>query len=98
MVFFGRSSLERALAQYVAHYHEERNRQGLQNRLLKRSDGIINRVGRVKRLTTEFSDTTAPHWPDDGRCSSLSLALPGEARTSATSQIPDLFVPVRLNR
>jgi len=49
MVFFGRSSLERALAQYVAHYHEERNHQGLQNRLLKRSDGNINRVGRVKR-------------------------------------------------
>jgi putative transposase len=49
MVFFRRSSLERALAHYVAHSHEERNHQGLQNRLLKRSDGIINRVGRVKR-------------------------------------------------
>ncbi|WP_209005394.1 integrase core domain-containing protein [Steroidobacter agaridevorans] len=49
MVFFGRSSLERALTHYVAHYHEERNHQGLQNRLLKRSDGPINQVGRVKR-------------------------------------------------
>jgi hypothetical protein len=35
MVFFSRSSLERALTHYVAHYHEERNHQGLQNRLLK---------------------------------------------------------------
>jgi hypothetical protein len=39
MVFFSRSSLERAPTQYVAHYHEERNHQELQNRLLKSSDG-----------------------------------------------------------
>lgn len=53
MVFFSRSSLERALTQYVAHYHEERNHQGLQNRLLKRSDRPIRlggRVGRRERL------------------------------------------------
>jgi len=34
MILFGRTSLERALA----HYHEERNHRGLQNRLLKCSD------------------------------------------------------------
>ncbi|HEY5759015.1 MAG TPA: integrase core domain-containing protein [Steroidobacter sp.] len=53
MVFFSRSSLERTLTHYVAHYHEERNHQGLQNRLLKCSDGPINlrgRVGRRERL------------------------------------------------
>jgi putative transposase len=49
MIFFGRPSLERALAHYTAHYHEERNHQGLQNRLLKCSGGPIDRVGRVKR-------------------------------------------------
>jgi putative transposase len=49
MVFFSRSSLERALMHYVAHYHEERNHQGLQNRLLKCSDGPINLVGRAER-------------------------------------------------
>ena len=49
MVFFSRSSLERALTHYVAHYHEERNHQGLLNRLLKRSDGPINLGGRVER-------------------------------------------------
>src|ERR1044072_6647353 len=49
MVFFGRSSLERTLAHYVTHYHEERNHQGLHNHPLKRSDGPINRVGQVKR-------------------------------------------------
>ena len=49
MVFFSRSSLERALTHYVAHYHEERNHQGLQNRLLKCSDGSIDLDGRVQR-------------------------------------------------
>jgi len=49
MVFFSSSSLERALTQYVAHYHEERNHQGLQNRLLKRTDRPIRRGGRVQR-------------------------------------------------
>ncbi len=49
MIFFGRSSLERALTLYVAHYHEERNHQGLQNRLLKCSDGPVNLGGRVQR-------------------------------------------------
>lgn len=49
MIFFSRSSLERALAHYVAHYHEERNHQGLQNRLLKCSEGPTNLGGRVER-------------------------------------------------
>jgi transposase InsO family protein len=42
MVFFGRSSLERALTHYLAHSHEERNHQGLQNHLLRCSDGVSN--------------------------------------------------------
>jgi len=41
--------LERALTHYVAHYHEERNHRGLQNRLLKCPDRAINLDGRVGR-------------------------------------------------
>jgi transposase InsO family protein len=37
MIFFGRRSLERALAEYTVHYHGERNHQGLGNRLLENS-------------------------------------------------------------
>ncbi len=33
-LLFGERSLRRALQQYVAHYHEERNHQNKQNRLL----------------------------------------------------------------
>ena len=34
LILFGESSLRRALQQYVAHYHEERNHQGKQNTIL----------------------------------------------------------------
>lgn len=54
MIFFGRSSLERALTQYVTHYHRERNHQGLRNRLLYGSPAVANhsrsRVTRRQRL------------------------------------------------
>ena len=34
LILFGERPLRRALQQYVTHYHEERNHQGKQNRLL----------------------------------------------------------------
>ncbi len=34
MIFLGKTSLKHAIQQYMAHYHAERNHQGLQNRLL----------------------------------------------------------------
>jgi len=34
MVFFGESSLRRALSEFELHYHAERNHQGLDNRLI----------------------------------------------------------------
>jgi hypothetical protein len=34
LILFGEGPLRRALQQYVTHYHEERNHQGKQNRLL----------------------------------------------------------------
>ena len=35
MILFGEASLRRTLRQYVAHYHSERNHQGVGNRLLQ---------------------------------------------------------------
>ena len=34
LLLFGESSLRRALQQYIVHYHEERNHQGKDNRIL----------------------------------------------------------------
>ena len=35
MIFVGQASLRRAIGEYPAHYHEERNHQGLGNRLIR---------------------------------------------------------------
>ena len=35
MIFIGQASLRRAIGEYMAHYHEERNHQGLENRLIR---------------------------------------------------------------
>ncbi len=35
VILFGEASLRRALRNYIAHYHSERNHQGVENRLLK---------------------------------------------------------------
>ena len=40
MIFFGKRSLERAVAEYVEHYHTERNHQGLNNDLIEPGDEI----------------------------------------------------------
>lgn len=40
MIFFGQDSLQHAISQFVAHYHAERNHQGLENRLLRPAPAI----------------------------------------------------------
>ena len=41
MILFGEASLRRALTEYVAHYHAERNHKGVDNRLLEPLDASI---------------------------------------------------------
>jgi len=50
---FGERHLRRSLAEYVEHYHRERNHQGLENQLIARTsltDGTIGRIRRRPRL------------------------------------------------
>jgi transposase InsO family protein len=49
IIFFNRGSLERALGQYIEHYHSERNHQGIGNRLLRSPTGSPLRCGPVRR-------------------------------------------------
>ena len=35
MIFFGQDSLRQAVGEFMAHYHAERNHQGLENRLVR---------------------------------------------------------------
>ena len=48
MIFFGRRSLERALNEFVAHYHTERNHQGLGNRIIDRGEEVGQETGDVE--------------------------------------------------
>ena len=49
MIFVGQASLRRAVAEYVDHYHGERNHQGLDNRLIRTTPSSVKGVGMVHR-------------------------------------------------
>jgi transposase InsO family protein len=49
MIFFGQTSLRHAIRQFMAHYHEERNHQGLENRLLRPLCAVREPHAPVKR-------------------------------------------------
>ena len=48
MIFYGEKSLRRALREYVAHYHAERNHQGLGNALIDRGDTVGAVAGKIR--------------------------------------------------
>ena len=47
MIFFGERSLRNAIREYLAHYHAERNHQGLGNELIEASDKVGSLDGEV---------------------------------------------------
>jgi transposase InsO family protein len=51
MIFVGQASLRRAIAEYMAHFHEERNHQGLENRLIRRKPAIAANDAAIDRRT-----------------------------------------------
>ncbi|QDU82467.1 hypothetical protein Pla110_42240 [Polystyrenella longa] len=48
MIFFGQYSLERALREYVAHYHAERNHHGLDNQLIEPDEEVGCVPGKIE--------------------------------------------------
>jgi putative transposase len=46
MIFVGRASLEKTIAEYIAHYHDERSHQGLGNEIVSRVP--VQRVGEIE--------------------------------------------------
>ena len=49
MIFIGQASLHRAIAEFMAHYHEERNHQGLENRLIRDLPSVAENEGAIHR-------------------------------------------------
>jgi transposase InsO family protein len=48
MIFFGEGSLRRATGQFLAHYHQERNHQGLGNRLIEEGKETRRMTGGIQ--------------------------------------------------
>jgi hypothetical protein len=48
LIFFGESSLRHAVREYLAHYHGERNHQGLGNRILVPGDDVGRESGEIQ--------------------------------------------------
>ena len=48
MLFIGRASLRRAVDEYLAHYHRERNHQGVENRLLQLATAAATANGSIR--------------------------------------------------
>ena len=49
MIFIGQESLRRAIGEYMVHYHEERNHQGLENRLIHGAPSVAANEGTIDR-------------------------------------------------
>ena len=47
MIFFGEDSLRRAVTAFLEHYHQERNHQGLDNKLIQSGDYVGKTEGQV---------------------------------------------------
>jgi putative transposase len=47
-IFFGEESLRTALREYLSHYHQERNHQGLDNKLIEPGVEVGRAIGQVK--------------------------------------------------
>ena len=47
MVFVGETMLRRATRKYLLHYHEERNHQGLANKIIQPGDEVGSRDGEI---------------------------------------------------
>ncbi len=48
MIFFGEQSLRRAIAEFISHYHRERNHQGLDNALIEADERVGSLHGNVR--------------------------------------------------
>jgi len=48
MIFFGEESLQKAAREFLAHYHSERNHQGLDNRIIDPSEVVGEGQGRIR--------------------------------------------------
>jgi hypothetical protein len=65
LIFVGQASLRRAIVEYMRHFHEERNHQGLENRLIRErsvvaaNDAVIHRRTRLGGMLSYYHRVAA---------------------------------------
>ena len=65
MIFVGQASLRRAITEYMTHYHDERNHQGLENRLIRSkpglaaNDSVVHRRSRLGGMLSYYHRAAA---------------------------------------
>ena len=59
MLFFGPASLQHAVRQFMAHYHSERNHQGLENRLPQLPHHPVQRRQRLGGMLSYYHRAAA---------------------------------------
>jgi len=65
MIFFGEGCLRRAIGEYMTHFHEERNHQGLENQRIRprpviaANDGAVQRRGRLGGMLSYYHRAAA---------------------------------------
>ncbi len=47
MIFFGERSIRNAVKEFCRHYHQERNHQGLENKLIEPGEEVVLTAGKV---------------------------------------------------
>jgi len=109
MIIFGEKSLRTVIQNFVAHYHQERNHQGLGNCLIHPEPDHFGQTGAVQRrerlggaLNYYFrACLTTPLWQEDRSRRAVPWALRGERTTChrhshRTAIQPSIFVPLNV--
>jgi transposase InsO family protein len=105
MIFFGQGSLRRAITDYLAHYHEERNHQGLENRLIRRkpanaaNDAAISRRTRLGgTLSYSIALRHEPVVRESGQYGTQpATAIRRNVTSGGTEDMPEVYRSCRSN-
>ena len=48
-IWFGEDGFRKGVQEFIAHYHGERNHQGLDNKLIQAEDGHLGAIGEIQQ-------------------------------------------------
>jgi len=82
MILFGENSLQKATHEFLAHYHRERNHQGIDNRILDAGDEVGQLQGEI-RCRQRLGGMPSPQTPSNTGHRTANTSYPSPRPTSA---------------